>query len=211
MREDHRDVSEKRERFRESIMRQANEQIREIDRELEGYRASEIGRYEDDVRGSSDAFLEEERSRIEAAADHAVSARRAELRRLLFQRRGELTGELFEKAEVRLKEFAASPEYPDYLCRKAEKAKAVRGNGGKEQVVLLVMPDDLRWKERLAESCGAPCEVREDASIRLGGLRFALEQSGLEADETLDAALDAQRQWFYENAGLFLTQGGGQD
>lgn len=203
MREDQRDVRDKLERFRESIMRQAGERAEQIDRELEAYRASEFGKYEDDVRKDSSRFLQEEESRIGALADHAVSQRRAELKRRLYERRGELTEEVFSKAEKRLREFAASPGYGKLLLQKAEKAGKLRQGGG---MLLGVRPEDLRWKDELEAACGEPCRVEPDESIRLGGLRFQAEATGLEGDETLDAALEEQRQWFYENAGLFLKQ-----
>lgn len=203
MQEDQRDVREKCERFRQSIMQRANARIAEIDRELKEYRVSELGKYEDDARGDSAQLLEEESRRIETAAARAVSERRAELRRRLYERRAQLTGEVFLKAEESLAEFVSGPEYPEFLRQKAEKAGNLRKGG--EAVLLQVRPADLQLSGELLQACGMPARVEADETIRLGGLRFALEQTGWKADETLDAALEAQRQWFYENAGLFLS------
>ena len=204
MQEDQRDVREKCERFRQSIMQRANAQIAEIDRKLKEYRVSELGKYEDDARGDSAHRLEEESRRIETAAAHAVSERRAELRRQLYERRIQLTDEVFQKAEESLSEFVSGQEYSEFLRQKAEKAGKLRKDG--EPVLLQVRPADLHQSGELLLACGMPARVEEDETIRLGGLRFVLELTGWKADETLDAALEAQRQWFYENAGLFLSQ-----
>ena len=90
------------------------------------------------------------------------------------------------------------------MRQKAEKAGKLRKDG--EPVLLQVRPADLHQSGELLLACGMPARVEEDETIRLGGLRFVLELTGWKADETLDAALEAQRQWFYENAGLFLSQ-----
>lgn len=124
MQEDQRDVREKCERFRQSIMQRANAQIAEIDRKLKEYRVSELGKYEDDARGDSAHLLEEESRRIETAAAHAVSERRAELRRQLYERRIQLTDEVFQKAEESLSEFVSGQEYSEFLRQKAEKPES---------------------------------------------------------------------------------------
>lgn len=129
MQEDQRDVREKCERFRQSIMQRANAQIAEIDRKLKEYRVSELGKYEDDARGDSAHLLEEESRRIETAAAHAVSERRAELRRQLYERRIQLTDEVFQKAEESLSEFVSGQEYSEFLRQKAEKAGKLRKDG----------------------------------------------------------------------------------
>ena len=52
----------------------------------------------------------------------------------------------------------------------------------------------------------AACEVRADASIRIGGLKASCEAKGLVADDTLDNRLQNQHGWFLEHAGLTLEQ-----
>ena len=44
-----------------------------------------------------------------------------------------------------------------------------------------------------------------DDTITLGGLRAANPATGLAADDTLEARLDAQHDWFLQNAGLEIT------
>lgn len=160
MQEDQRDVREKCERFRQSIMQRANAQIAEIDRKLKEYRVSELGKYEDDARGDSAHLLEEESRRIETAAAHAVSERRAELRRQLYERRIQLTDEVFQKAEESLSEFVSGQEYSEFLRQKAEKAGKLRKDG--EPVLLQVRPADLHQSGELLLACGMPARVEED-------------------------------------------------
>lgn len=208
MKASQRDIQKKREQFRQSIMRQADVQIAKIDAELESFRANELGKCKDDARGNSHHMLDEERLRIEHEAGQRVSARRSELRRQLYARRSQLTDDLFAQARARLGDFVSGPDYPDYLRKKAGKASGLRRGG--EEVVLQVRPEDLRYEKDLIQACGAPCRVEAAEAIALGGLLVSLPESGRAADETLDAALEAQRQWFYETSELFLGPGGEQ-
>ena len=72
--------------------------------------------------------------------------------------------------------------------------------------MLLVREADLPFADALRAAFGRPCEVRADASIRIGGLKASCEAKGLVADDTLDNRLQNQRGWFLEHAGLTLEQ-----
>lgn len=205
-------VAEKWERFRDSIMRQANGQIDAIRQEVDTYRASQLDRFQEEIQKDSRHYLKGERRRVEASQRELVSARRAALRKELYLRRSELTEGVFAKVRETLEAFAASGDYAAFLCRKATEAGKLRRGG---EVLLLVRPADLKWQKELENACGQPCRVEEDESILLGGLRFWVKSpegksADMQGDETLDAALEEQRQWFYESTGLFLTgeQGG---
>ena len=57
----------------------------------------------------------------------------------------------------------------------------------------------------------APClgrililKLQPDPSIRIGGLRADLPEQSLRLDDTLDARLENQREWFMEHSGLTI-------
>ena len=45
-------------------------------------------------------------------------------------------------------------------------------------------------------------EIKEDASIKIGGLKASDKDKKIIADDTLDVRLLSQRDWFAENSGL---------
>lgn len=73
-------------------------------------------------------------------------------------------------------------------------------------VVLSVREADLAYADALRAAFDRDCEVRADASIRIGGLKASCEAKGLLADDTLDSRLQDQRGWFLEHSGLTLEQ-----
>lgn len=77
-------------------------------------------------------------------------------------------------------------------------------------------PWPRQWRERhpvrpaprpalLQGKLPAGVALAADDTITLGGLRAANPATGLAADDTLEARLDAQHDWFLQNAGLEIT------
>ena len=62
----------------------------------------------------------------------------------------------------------------------------------------------MLFRDRL-EKFGRPVET--DSGIHLGGLILYDPEKGAVIDESLDAALEAQKGWFQRNSG-FQTEGG---
>lgn len=197
-----RDVRQKLERFRQSIMNQAEGQCREIQQQLEAYRTAELGRYKDDARDDTGHMLQDEQARIAAEAAAGISQRKNELKQALFQKRAELTDQLFEKARQQLLDFSGcAGEYGLFLQEKARRVMQLCPDG--QGLTLLVRPQDRAFEGQLRQICGAQAALEEDATIQIGGLRARLA-GGTVIDETLDAALEAQREWFYDHAALFI-------
>ena len=68
--------------------------------------------------------------------------------------------------------------------------------------VLYVNERDLGAAEGIKALFGGSTEVRADKTIKIGGIRGYCASMGIIADETLDSKLEAQREWFVENAAL---------
>ena len=56
--------------------------------------------------------------------------------------------------------------------------------------------------EEIKALFGGIAEVLADKTIKIGGVKGYCKSMGIIADETLDSKLDAQREWFTENAAL---------
>ena len=69
---------------------------------------------------------------------------------------------------------------------------------------LLVRQEDMRLEPELKKLCGA-VELAADDTIRLGGARLVNEAKNYIADETLDNALEEQKEWFAANSGFIVT------
>ena len=61
-------------------------------------------------------------------------------------------------------------------------------------------PEDVKAVEAAVP---AGSSVQPDDGIRLGGLRA--KTGAVEADDTLDVKLDAQKDWFLQNSGMSIA------
>ena len=68
--------------------------------------------------------------------------------------------------------------------------------------VLYLNERDLDFAGELKEFFSGNVEVKADKTIKIGGIKGYCACKGIIADETLDTKLEAQREWFVENAAL---------
>ena len=102
----------------------------------------------------------------------------------------------------RLKKFTESGDYEAFLLGSAKRI-AAEFDGS---FTLLMRPEDMKYQAALlAEFSSA--EVKEDASIAIGGLKGRSDGQSLLVDDTLDSRLKQQTKWFEENSGLYISMG----
>ena len=115
----------------------------------------------------------------------------------LAARRSEIAQEVFDACEERLAAFTAKPEYADYLKKSADALLALLHA---DKAVFYARPQDV---EAAKSAVPAGCEVTADTTIRLGGLRAKC--GAVEADDTLDMKLEAQKDWFLQHSGMSIA------
>ena len=71
--------------------------------------------------------------------------------------------------------------------------------------VVLVREQDLPLAQELKTAFGRACEVEADPTVEIGGCRVRDLSNGLLADDTLEARLAAQREWFLTHAKLSVN------
>ena len=120
------------------------------------------------------------------------------LRNGLFRERQALADKVFDEAKEKLLAFTQSEEYSDFLRRSLEEIKA---HCGTALCVISVAPCDVE-KRALIESVIPDAQITADNHILIGGLKANCPELGILMDDTLDARLEEQREWFIEHCGL---------
>ena len=164
---------------------------RTINSQLDETRKAENARVERTLR------FETERARTRANRD--LSAARMAARATLAAQRQQIADETFAKAKAQLADFAASDKYAAWLQTEAAALAEALGEGAQ----LAARTADLPLLQNVKLPTGAV--LTADDSIAIGGLKGANPAKGLAADDTLAARLDAQHEWFLQNAGLEIN------
>ena len=164
---------------------------RTINSQLDETRKAENARVERTLR------FETERARTRANRD--LSAARMAARATLAAQRQQIADETFAKAKAQLADFAASDKYAAWLQTEAAALAEELGEGAQ----LAARTADLPLLQNV--KLPADAVLTADDSIAIGGLKGANPAKGLAADDTLAARLDAQHEWFLQNAGLEIN------
>lgn len=188
-------------KFVTAITREAEEQKLRIEQETKDFIARELEKAEMEALQDSYKLIQRSASNIRIDIGCELSAKLMENRRVLLQRREAIANEVMKEAAEKVEAFVRSPEYEDFLVRSAAKTAALFGG---RKVTFFVAPGDIKFRARL-EAAVPGCTVNPDDSIRLGGLRTSDGDGKRVADDTLDARLASQREWFRKNSGLIVS------
>ena len=139
-----------------------------------------------------------ETERARTRANRELSAARMQARAKLAAQRQQIAADAFAAARTQLATFAAGKDYAAWLVKSAAALAETMGESG----TLYARTADLPL---LQGKLPAGVALAADDTITLGGLRAANPATGLAADDTLEARLDAQHDWFLQNAGLEIT------
>ena len=120
-------------------------------------------------------------------------------RATLADQRQKIADETFAEARSQLAAFAASDKYAAWLQNEAAALAEALG----ENANIAARPADLPLLQNVKLPVGTTFTA--DESIELGGLKGANAAKGLVADDTLAARLNAQHEWFLQNAGLEIN------
>ena len=191
-------------KFLDAIDRDAQERRRQIEAQVDQANAEALERAKAEAQAQAQQLIRKELYKQRVAVNQKFAKEAASLRTALAGRRTEIADQVFLEAEQSLRAFTEKPEYQAFLFGSAARCAALLPQG--ESVVLLVREADIPLADALRAAFGRPCEVRADASIRIGGLKASCEAKGLVADDTLDNRLQNQHGWFLEHAGLTLEQ-----
>lgn len=73
-----------------------------------------------------------------------------------------------------------------------------------ENSILKLRKEDLKYKDKLIKAYGMPIEVEVSDKILIGGFIIENKATNVVVDESLDFALENQKDWFYKTSGLMI-------
>ena len=128
-----------------------------------------------------------------------LAAKTQEGQKKLFLERVNMTEEIFSLSAEKLTAYTKTDEYSSKLMESAEEIAQLFG--GKD-CVLYLSDADMNRADKIKALFNGSADVKADRTIKIGGIKGFCESMGVIADDTLDSKLEAQREWFTENATL---------
>lgn len=192
---------EKVSKFVQAITQYAQDQKEKIHQEVEDFKSEKLLKAEQEVLRDSYSLIQKERMELQGDMSREMSRRDLAARKDLLALRRDMMLQVFGDAENKLTAFCSTPDYLDYLKKSMEELSGVLPAQG---TTYEVCRRDEALLPRLRELCPAGSRVELTDDIRLGGIRGHNPSAGLMADDTLDARLEDQKDWFIAHAGLTI-------
>lgn len=195
--------NEKLQRFTEAVMREAARESNALRRQLYEKRTAALEEAHAQAREAARACYDREAALICAEAGREVSRHLMEVKRQVYLRRKEISGEVTVKVRRQVEDFTASPAYPGHLEKLLRAAMARLPQAS--AVTLYLREEDMKWAEALS-AAAAPVQVTcEAGSFALGGLILNCPSAGLRMDCSFDTRLEELSGHFAEQFGLSLS------
>lgn len=190
-------------KFVQAINRDAENRRARILDEAEEFRRQELEKAEDAALTEAYHLIQDEIARMRRRIRHESSTRMMEKHRAVLLRREEITKEVFSEAKKRVRAFAQSEDYAQYLTKCAQEAASMMADS---PVIIRLRADDLKsYQELISSAFQGDCSFHASDDIQLGGMLIECPEKGLVADETLDSRLDGERTWFAAHSGLSVV------
>lgn len=188
---------DKIELFEQAIMEKAAAEKSEILTQTEEMKRAELDREESRLLEDLYRRIQAQISEIKTNNIKEISRETLATKKKLYQQREHYLVEILARARVELVTFVKSDAYEAFLMQKIALFAAEHPYEGS---VIRVRTEDLRYAPQIKAIYGA-CDVEgDDEELTIGGAILLNRTRGVEVDESLDAALAAQRDWFYNNS-----------
>ena len=189
----------KTDNFLKAIRRYAKQQKSVMKGEVKQLKTERLKEAEEKAKRDSQRLIKDKLQETRTRQTAILAKKTQDGQRKLFIARSAMVEEVFKMAADKLVAFAKSDAYAAKLT---DSAKAIAAVFDGRDCVLYVNERDLGAAEGIKALFGGSTEVRADKTIKIGGIRGYCASMGIIADETLDSKLEAQREWFVENAAL---------
>ena len=187
--------------MKDEIERQAKNEEKAI---LDEVKALEDEAYESmraEAKRDADLKLKQEEEEMSSNASAEISESHIERTKKLIEKRDEYVKAIFEKAHKELVAFTKSADYASFM---ESKIKKVADDFKDSHSIMYVSAKDLATKADLVKAFGQDIDVEASDDITIGGFIIENKESSLVVDETLDFALNNQKEWFNKNSGLII-------
>lgn len=187
--------------IRDEIEKIADQEEKQILEEAKALEKEAYAQMEAEAKKDAKRQLEKELAAISSKASIDAAANLEKRTKKLVEKRDELVKNIFEQAKNKLIAFVESDEYKDYLIDHIQKIGQEYQMTG---CILNLRKEDMKYQKELVKAYGFDIEVKDNDQIHLGGFIIENPVTHVVCDETLETALENQKDWFYKTSGLMI-------
>lgn len=187
--------------MKEEIERLANLEEEKILDEAKRLEEEAYNQIKAEAKKDAEALLAKELVEISSNASVEASSSQEEKTKKLVEKRDEYVANIFSEAKDKLVAFANSKDYQAYLVKHM---KEIGKLYPMSDSTLELREADMKYKDELIKAYGTALEVEVSDKITIGGFIVKNKATNVVVDESLDFALENQKDWFYKTSGLMI-------
>ena len=184
--------------MKEEIERLANLEEEKILDEAKRLEEEAYNQIKAEAKKDAEALLAKELVEISSNASVEASSSQEEKTKKLVEKRDEYVA---SEAKDKLVAFANSKDYQAYLVKHMEEIGKLYPMSDS---TLELREADMKYKDELIKAYGTALEVEVSDKITIGGFIVKNKATNVVVDESLDFALENQKDWFYKTSGLMI-------
>jgi len=190
--------------FEKAIKRESEEQIRKLQKEVDYLYNREIKKIMEDIEIKRQVQMAKELKEVQINYQEELNQIGSGYDEKLIMKRHEMTALVFKEIETKLIAFAKTSGYKDWLNKRLENYTS-KING---YHVIIHVSDQDQIAEKMINDMykSLSFEIEKDKKIRFGGFILTIADKKIEVDETLDARLEEQKEWFLNHSKLFIRR-----
>mgnify|MGYP000398961441 FL=1 len=187
--------------MKEEIERLANLEEEKILDEAKRLEEEAYNQIKAEAKKDAEALLAKELVEISSNASVEASSSQEEKTKKLVEKRDEYVANIFSEAKDKLVAFANIKDYQAYLVKHMEEIGKLYPMSDS---TLELREADMKYKDELIKAYGTALEVEVSDKITIGGFIVKNKATNVVVDESLDFALENQKDWFYKTSGLMI-------
>ncbi len=187
--------------MKDEIEKQAQGEQQKILDEVKTLEEEAFASMKDEAQRDAELKLKQEEAEMSSNASAEISESHIERTKKLIEKRDEYVKAVFDEAKEKLIAFSKSADYKSFIT---DKVKKVASEFNYPHSVMYVSKTDLVLEKELVKAFGTDIQVKASEDIMIGGFIIENKESSLVVNETLDNALENQKEWFNKNSGLII-------
>lgn len=187
--------------MKEEIERLANLEEEKILAEAKELEIEAYEQIKNEAKKDADALLAKELAEISSNASVEASLSQEEKTKKLVETREGYVAKIFKEAKNRLTEFVNGDDYKTYLIKHMEKISSLYQMSNS---ILKIRQNDTKYADDLVKVYGIDLTVEVSDEIKIGGFIIENKATNVVIDESLETALENQKEWFYKTSGLMI-------
>ena len=188
-------------RFKESVLKDIDTQIQNMQNKILVYKNTEIEALKNKKLNEIFNFMQDEIRNLNSHYEKKITKKKLQIKNEILVFRNNLINKIYKNLKNKILSYVQTDNYEKFL---EQHLKKIVENLNLKNSVLLLKPYDLKFKEKNSIFTKFN-SIKTDEKIKLGGFKIILTDQKILIDKTLDNIFECEFNNFYKNKKIILN------